>query len=213
MNENSQSLVGQMHSDGRELVLSMFRITTEKKRGKVVLTVEGRLAGQGVSTFEQCWRELRAASPDEKFNVNLCGVSFIDAAGRALLKEIHREGGRLVAEGCLNQAIVKEIVGQRGKDRDKGENESKESGKDRSKGPHIFFYLALFSLLVTPALTRAQDSSGQNVSPHTPSEVMRLTLDQAVATALKQNTTAAIAVLTAAQTEQDRRLALSALLP
>jgi len=102
----------------------MFRITTEKKRGKVVLTVEGRLAGQGVSTFEQCWRELRAASPDEKFNVNLCGVSFIDAAGRALLKEIHREGGRLVAEGCLNQAIVKEIVGQRGKDRDKGENES-----------------------------------------------------------------------------------------
>ena len=124
MNENSQSLVGQMQSDGRELVLSMFRITTEKKRGKVVLTVEGRLAGQGVSTFEQCWRELRAASPDEKFNVNLCGVSFIDAAGRALLKEIHREGGRLVAEGCLNQAIVKEIVGQRGKDRDKGENES-----------------------------------------------------------------------------------------
>src|SRR2546430_4331803 len=192
MNENSQSLVGQMHSGGRELVLSMFRITTEKKRGKVVLTVEGRLAGQGVSTFEQCWRELRAASPDEKFNVNLCGVSFIDAAGRALLKEIHREGGRLVAEGCLNQAIVKEIVGQRGKDRDKGENESKESSKDRSKGPHIFFYLALFSLLVTPALTRAQDSSGQNVPPHAPSEVMRLTLDQAVATALKQNTTPAI---------------------
>src|SRR5256885_15406178 len=109
MNENSQSLVDQMHSDGRELVLSMFRITTEKKRGKVVLTVEGRLAGQGVSTFEQCWRELRGDSPQEKFSVNLCGVTFIDAAGRALLKEIYREGGKLVAEGGLNQGIVEDI--------------------------------------------------------------------------------------------------------
>jgi len=42
---------------------------------------------------------------------------------------------------------------------------------------------------------------------------MRLTLDQAVALALKQNTTAQIAVLSAAQSEQDRKIALSALLP
>src|SRR5467141_3042362 len=97
---------------------SMLRITTEKKRGKIVLGVEGRLAGPWVAALEQCWRELHAASPRERFHVNLCGVSFIDAAGKVLLMEIHRQGGQLVAEGCLNQAIVNEIAASE----KKGEN-------------------------------------------------------------------------------------------
>src|SRR2546427_3458780 len=88
----------------------MLRITTEKKRGKTYLSVEGRLAGPWVATLEQCWRELRGASPQEKFHVDLCGGSFIDAAGKMLLKGIHRQGGRVVAEGCLNQTIVTAIV-------------------------------------------------------------------------------------------------------
>src|SRR5262250_3396437 len=90
----------------------MLRVTTDKKKSKTVLSVEGRLAGQNVATLEQCWRELRSASPQERFYVNLCGVSFIDGAGKMLLKTMYHEGGQLLAEGCLNQAIVKEIVGQ-----------------------------------------------------------------------------------------------------
>jgi outer membrane protein TolC/ABC-type transporter Mla MlaB component len=186
----------------------MLRVTTQKKHSKVLLTVEGRLAGESVSTLAQCWRELRAASPTEKFNVDLCGVSFIDAAGKTLLKEIHRQGGRLVAQGCLNQATVKEIT---------GEAESGEHKKD-PKRSHIIFYIVLFSLLVVPALTSAQtqpQSQGQrSVLPApAPTGVMRLTLDQAVSLALKQNTTAQIAVLSAAQSKQDQRIALSQLLP
>ena len=84
-----------------------------------MVSVEGRLIGQNVATLEQCWRDLRAASPQEKFYVNLCGVSFIDGAGKILLKTMYHEGGQLIAEGCLNQAIVKEIVGnERGPVRD-----------------------------------------------------------------------------------------------
>jgi outer membrane protein len=186
----------------------MLRVTTHKKHSKVLLTVEGRLAGESVSTLAQCWRELRAASPTEKFNVDLCGVSFIDAAGKTLLKEIHRQGGRLVAQGCLNQATVKEIT---------GEAEGGELKKD-PKRSHIIFYIAFFSLLVVPALTPAQtqpQSQGQrSVLPApAPTGVMRLTLDQAVSLALKQNTTAQIAVLTAAQSKQDQKIALSQLLP
>src|SRR5258707_13993882 len=90
----------------------MFRVTTQKKRLKVLLTVEGRLAGESVSTLEHCWRELRAASPTEKFNVDLCGVSFIDGAGKTLLKEIYRQGGHLVAQGWFNQAKGKKITGE-----------------------------------------------------------------------------------------------------
>jgi outer membrane protein len=188
----------------------MFRVTTHKKHTKVLLTVEGRLAGDSVSTLEQCWRELRAVSPTEKFNIDLCGVSFIDAAGKTLLKEIHRQGGHLVAQGCLNQATVKEIT---------AETESSERAhKKDPKRSHIIFYIAFFSLLVTPALASAQSqpqSQGQQtlLPAQIPTGVMRLTLDQAVSLALKQNTTAQIAVLTAAQSKQDQKIALSQLLP
>jgi outer membrane protein len=183
--------------------VTMLRITTEKKRGKTTLSVEGKLAGPWVAALEQCWRERTA---EEKFNVDLCGVSFIDAAGKALLKEIHQQGGKLIAEGCLNQAIVEEIAGPEGT--------HKTGCGGRKKGSHIIFYLAFFSLLVTPAAVRAQGSTKQSELPaNAPTGVLRLTLDQAVSLALKQNTTAQIAVLTAAESVQDKNTARAALLP
>ena len=209
MNENLHSVAGEMHLLAVARACEMLRITSDKKKGKVVLTVEGRIAGPWVGTLEQCWRELRAASPDEKFSINLCGVSFIDPAGKTLLKEIYRQGGQLVAEGCLNQAIVREIsdTGSRGKN--EGGNE-----KEGPKGSPIVFYVALFSLLLAPGLTRAQGGKTQNDLPaNVPSETLRLTLDQAVNMALKQNTTAQIAVLTAAQSVQDKNSARAGLLP
>src|SRR5215470_16114673 len=185
----------------------MLRITTQKKRGKTILSIEGRLAGPLVGTLEQCWRELRAASPSEKLQLSLCGVSFIDGAGRVLLKEIHRQGGELVAEGCLNEAIVDEIV--------KSERDVKnQSRKERPKGSHIVFYVALFSLLMGGATAHAQSNpKAQTLPAAALTEVARLTLDQAVALALKQNPTAQIAILTAAQSEQDKNIALAGLLP
>src|SRR5882724_3721247 len=133
---------------------SMLRITAEKRRGKTVLAVEGRLAGPWVGTLEQYWRELRAASPSEKFHIDLCGVSFIDAAGKVLLKEVYREGARLVAEGCLNQAVVRDIVA------DAGEKQQEKS-KERRKGSHIIFYLLFFSLIVDTELAHAQGTKQQ----------------------------------------------------
>src|ERR1700693_3497959 len=112
---------------------SMLRVTTERRRSKTVLSVEGRLAGPWVGALEQCWRELHSASPREKFHIDLCGVSFIDAAGKVLLKEIHRQGGQLIAEGCLNQAIVDEIVARE-------KQEGSAGAQERTKSSHIIFY-------------------------------------------------------------------------
>jgi len=181
----------------------MLRITTEKKRGRTVISVEGRLAGAWVGTLEQCWRE---RTPEEKFSVDLCGVSFIDAAGKVLLKEIHQQGGKLIAEGCLNQAIVEEIEGR--------DRTGKGGCWSRKKGSHIIFYVAFFSLIVAPGVARAQGTGRQNpLAGIAPSGVMRLTLDQAVSLALKQNPTAQIAIITAAQSVQDKNVARAALLP
>src|SRR5579859_4299950 len=173
----------------------MLRITTEKKRGRTVLSVEGRLSGPRVATLEQCWRELRAAGPDEKYHVNLCGVIFIDGAGKILLKAMHSEGAQLLAEGCLNQAIVKEIMADQ-----KGE-----STERRGKGPGFFFYAILFSLLAAGKPAMAQQAPS--------AEPLKLSLEQSVTLALKQNTTAQIAVLTAAEGEQDKNISRSNLLP
>src|SRR5260370_10960400 len=184
----------------------MLRITTEKKRAKTVLSVEGRLAGALVATLEQCWKELKADAAHEKFYVDLCGVSFIDAAGKMLVQEMHRQGGQLVADGCLNQAIVKEIIGrQRAGARG-------DEGKD-NKGTPIIFYVILLGLLFAATGAKAQENPDVPATAAAPSESLRLTLDKAVGLALKQNTTAQVAVLQAAEAVQDKNIARAGLLP
>src|SRR5450755_4602606 len=145
MNADLNPMAGQVHLLRAAGVVSMLRITTEKKRGKLVLTVEGRLAGPWVSTLEQSWRDARAGSPTEKVSVNLCGVSFIDPAGKTLLKEIHHQGGQLSAEGCLNQAIIREIS----KQGSRSKSDDADQPEGGPKGSPIVFYGILFGLLLT----------------------------------------------------------------
>lgn len=205
-----------MHFIVAEDIQAMLRITTEKKRGKITLTVEGRLSGGSVATLEQCWRELRAGSPEENFRVDLCGVSFIDGAGKVLLREIHRQGGRLLAEGCLNQAIVKDISSE-----EKAASEGDREGEKKAtgKGSHIIFYLAFFALTLASGLGLApafgQAPAAETTLPQNPgsNQPLKLTLNEAVKLALKQNPTAQVAVLQAAQAEEDRVSARADLLP
>ena len=187
---------------------SMLRITTEQKKGKVVLTVEGRLAGPWVSTLEQSWRDARANN--EKVAVDLCGVSFIDPAGKTLLKEIHHQGGHLVAQGCLNQAIIREIGAEGGKKRtDGGEGEP----GNGSKGSHIVFYTLFFGLLLSPSIGRAQSNQQNGLPPQGPTGVMRLTLEQSVNLAIKQNTTAKIAEIVSKEAVEQKNISRAELLP
>jgi outer membrane protein len=208
MNRNLHRMVAQVHLLRSNRKTSMLRITTEKKRGKLVLTVEGRLAGPWVSTLEQSWRDARAGSPTEKVSVNLCGVSFIDPAGKTLLKEIYHQGGQLLAEGCLNQSIIREISKEG--TRSKGEADEQGGGP---KGSPIVFYAILFGLLITPSLGRAQDRTQNILTANFPSDTLRLTLEQAVKLALRQNTTSQIAEITAAESVQDKNVSRAALLP
>lgn len=186
----------------------MLRITIEQNSGKMSLTIEGKLAGPWVAALEQSWRDLRKNSAGQSLSVNLCGVSFIDAAGKALLKAIYKEGGKLVAEGCLNQAIVREIS--------TGENGATDDGSSKSpKRVPIIFYVLFFGLSMSSAGSlQAQTTERPNGLPaNPPTQVLRLTLDQAVGLALRQNTTAQIAVIQAAEAVQDKNVARAALLP
>ncbi len=185
----------------------MLRITIEQSTGKINLTIEGKLAGPWVGALEQSWTDLRRNSADQSLSVNLCGVSFIDAAGKALLKAIHSEGGKLVAEGCLNQAIVREITAEENATADKNQTRN-------SKRTPIIFYVLLFGFTAAGVnQLRAQTTDSRALPANPPTQVLRLTLDQAVGLALKQNTTAQIAVIQAAEAVQDKNVARAALLP
>jgi outer membrane protein TolC/ABC-type transporter Mla MlaB component len=175
----------------------MLRITAENKKGKTLLRLEGKISGPHVGALEQCWRELLAASPKQKFSVDLCGVSYIDSAGKALLREMHRLGAALLAVGCLNQAIVDEITQAQ---------QSGERSAKRAKGTPIIFYAIFFALLGVSSGARAQQGA-------TPMGTMRMTLDQAVTLAIKQNPTQQIGLITAAEAVQDTNISRAALLP
>ena len=181
----------------------MLRITTETKRGKTLITIEGRVAGQQVGTLEQCWRELYGNSPKAKYVINLCEVSFIDKGGKMLLQEMHRLGAELQAQGCLNEAIVEEIA--------KTGEEAAEKHVKKTKGAPIIFYLLLCGLIGVPA-ARAQQNLSQLTGP-APTQVLRITLEQAVSLVVKQNPTEQIGLITAAEAEQDKNVSRAALLP
>src|ERR1700722_3389661 len=188
----------------------MLRITTENRRGKLFLSVEGSLSGPRVATLEQCWRELSAASPRPKFCINLCGVSFIDNAGKVLLKEMYRLGAELLAEGCLNQAVVTEIIGTGRKTETRGPKDPKDN--DPSKGSPFIFYVIFFSLLLIPTFAVGQ-TKNPALPANAPSDTLKLSLEQSVALAIKQNPTQQIAVLNAAESVQDKNISRSDLLP
>jgi len=207
VNRIQHCLAFAVHPHGASVRIPMLRITTEIKRGKLFITVEGTLSGPRVATLEQCWRELYATTPRPKFCVNLCGVSYIGDTGRVLLTEMHHQGAELMAEGCLNQAIVDEITGQKKKASERGSKPD-----DSSKGTPIIFYVFLFGLFLSPGLVSAQ-SKKSALPANAPAETLKLTLEQSVALALKQNPTQQIAILNAVESVQDKNITRSELLP
>jgi ABC-type transporter Mla MlaB component len=86
----------------------MLKIVTRTDEEGTTFALEGRLTGAWVQELENQWRN--SASSNQPVRVMVCEVTFIDDEGRALLAEMHRDGAELVAEGCMNKAIVEQIT-------------------------------------------------------------------------------------------------------
>jgi hypothetical protein len=86
----------------------MLKITVQTDATQTTLDLEGKLAGPWVQELAGCWRE--ATNSDRSVRVLLCAVTFIDDKGIDLLAEMYQHGAELVAEGCMNKAIVETIV-------------------------------------------------------------------------------------------------------
>ena len=88
----------------------MLRITVHDEPGALTFQLEGRLAGHWVRVLEECWQSALARQRQPTLRVDLTEVTSIDAAGRACLAALHREGTVLIAADCLTRAVVAEIT-------------------------------------------------------------------------------------------------------
>lgn len=89
----------------------MLKITGQRDAASdpLSLILEGRLAGPWVEELNSYWRQM-AASQQSRAVIDLTGVTFVDAEGKALLTRIWQQGAELRATGCLTRCIVEEIT-------------------------------------------------------------------------------------------------------
>jgi hypothetical protein len=87
----------------------MLRITVVPRADEVTVALEGRLIGPWVTELADCWSTLRSSVDPRAVRIELDAVTFIDAAGKELLRTLHAEGATLAASGCMTRAILEEI--------------------------------------------------------------------------------------------------------
>jgi hypothetical protein len=89
----------------------MLKITEQRspEENSVSLTLEGRLSGPWVEELDACCQRL-SLSHGCCVMIDLTGVTFINADGKALLASLWRQGAELRASGCLTKCIVEEIT-------------------------------------------------------------------------------------------------------
>jgi ABC-type transporter Mla MlaB component len=88
----------------------MLRITVHDDPGALTFQLEGNLAGPVLRDLDACWQRALARRRNAPLRVDLTGVRFIDAAGRACLSAMHRQGAKFLAADCLTEAVAAEIT-------------------------------------------------------------------------------------------------------
>jgi ABC-type transporter Mla MlaB component len=87
----------------------MLRMTVLDNAESVTFQLEGTLADCWVGEVERCRQRTMALRRWPVVRFDLTGVTYIDAAGKAYLAAMHRQGAKFVAADCLTKAVVAEI--------------------------------------------------------------------------------------------------------
>ena len=87
----------------------MLKVTITHGDSAETWELEGKLSGDWVKELERCWKD-RPAPAAVRLQVHLKTVSYIDAAGKQLLKDMHGNGVEIRGCGCMTKAVVEEIT-------------------------------------------------------------------------------------------------------
>jgi len=168
----------------------MLRVTVRKQDSAEIWELEGKLSGEWVKELERCWKE-RSSRDGVATQVHLNAVTFIDPAGKQLLAEMYARGAEIKGCGCMTRAVIEEII-----------REAQILGEQGT--PKKVLAVILF---VTLVLGGASNLSAQEKLP------LKLTVQGAVALALRQNPQVQIAAITFGESAQDKNITRAALLP
>lgn len=86
-------------------------VKDEETQKQLLLEIEGRLAGPWVEELERSWQTERRRTPPEGILVRLANVTFIDDAGKELLRKMFEAGTKVEGSGCMVRAIIARITG------------------------------------------------------------------------------------------------------
>ena len=87
----------------------MLRITASENLETRIFRLEGRLVGLWVKELERCWQEAARGTRRDSIRVELVAVTFIDIAGRELLRLMIRHGAQVVGADCLTNGIIDQL--------------------------------------------------------------------------------------------------------
>ena len=87
----------------------MLKVTIKQEDNAETWELEGKLSGDWVKELERCWKE-RKPSNGIPLQIQLKTVSYIDAAGKQLLTQMHGRGVEIIGCGCMTKAVVEEIT-------------------------------------------------------------------------------------------------------
>jgi anti-anti-sigma regulatory factor len=89
----------------------MLRITLHDSPEALRFQLEGKLVGPWVSELEQSWKKAHSGRADRRVIFDLKDVTFIDEAGKELLRRFCHRGAEFIACEPLTRAIVEQVTG------------------------------------------------------------------------------------------------------
>jgi outer membrane protein TolC len=178
----------------------MLKITFSETPVEEKWILEGRLSGVWVRELRASWKKNHQTDKKRACIVDLNEVTFIDKIGEALLRVLRDEGAQLISGGCYVRHIVEHLKVRR----------------KRKISNLLASFLVGFGLVLFDATaTSAQSATVLGSVPSGPAtnQVVRLTLRDAVGTALRYNLGAIESGQYAQFARGQRLVALSNLLP
>jgi ABC-type transporter Mla MlaB component len=88
----------------------MLRIRVDDQPTSATFNIEGKLVGNSVDELRKVWTAIRSQTPEKSTVVDLSSVLVVDSAGRALLRQMHAKGSRIVGSGLMTRTLIQEIA-------------------------------------------------------------------------------------------------------
>ena len=89
----------------------MLKITVQEDEGAQTIKLEGKIVGPWVEEVNRTWSSLVPSLSSKQLHLDLCGVAFVDAKGRELLREIYQKANvRFLADSPLTRYFADDAM-------------------------------------------------------------------------------------------------------